>query len=348
MRHLFSACILFLLLSFTPAFSVKNATDLQGSGASFPYPFFQKAFSEYTLLHNRLVTYSPAGSKAGYTDLKNRTVDLAGLDLFLSSRHMSHLPGAVLHIPITLNGIGIAYHLDTSVPLRLTASLLSRILIGDITHWNHHDIATLNPTVVLPAKRIVVITRAGSSGSTFILSQYLSYIDTAWKTEFGTLSTFEPAGTLQAKTSDDMAALIRQIPGSIGYISFGYQKPYELTFAAMENKTGAFIKPHLDSITAAANVPLASDGRTSCIYTIHPTAYPLTSFSWLVLYQNQAYDRRTKNKAQALYHLLSWMLTDGQRYAPTMGYSPLPPAAQAKGLTLLKQLHFQNSPLHQH
>jgi len=221
-----------------------------GSGANFPHPFLKEAFDQYSTSMNVSINYTPHGSKNGYIDLKNQEVDFAAVDLFLSDKLINQLPEPrdILHIPITLSGIGIAYSLPNIQDLNLTPTVLAELLIGKITHWNDPKIQALNPNSSLPNLKVIRITREAGSGSTYILTQYLSFLNSAWKQSFGVSSTLEIPGTLRAKNSQEMGELIAQIPGSIGYIGIAYQKLFGLSFAAMQNSAGLFIKPTLNFI----------------------------------------------------------------------------------------------------
>tara|TARA_Y100001970_G_C14102279_1_gene786136 strand:+ start:188 stop:1234 length:1047 start_codon:yes stop_codon:yes gene_type:complete len=334
----FQRVILTLIFISTPI-----VAEIVGSGASFPYPFLKSIFKEYSAQTNIPIQYEPHGSKNGYVDLKEQRVDFAGIDLYLSDSLIEQMPEPrdILHFPITLSGIGIAYSLPNRPEVQLSTQVLANILIGRIQYWDDPAIQGLNPDIALPHMKIIVITRSKGSGSTYVLTQYLSYLNPAWEASFGVSSVLDIPGTLLAKNSDDMAQLLQQIPGSIGYIGTAYQNEYSLQFAAMENSSGAYILPSQDSLQAAARLPIPEDGRISCIFTDVESGYPLTSFSWLIVYQDQYYQDRSKKQAQQMAHFLNWFVRHSARISERHGFPVLPENALAINESHLNKLRYK-------
>ncbi len=336
-----------VLLCIFLSFSSVSFAKISGSGASFPYPFLEEVFKVYKSQHNITVEYKPHGSKNGYLDLKQQNVDFAAIDLYLNDALMEQLPHPtdILHFPITLSAIGMAYSIPGVSNLRLSPELVSEILIGRITHWDAPAIQALNPNIQLPHLKIILITRAKGSGSTYVLTQYLTYLNPAWKSSFGVTAELNIPGTLIAKSSDEVGELLSQIPGSFGYIGTAYQRPYNLSFAAMKNAAGNFVYPSLDSIKEAATLSIPKDGRISCIFTDAPQGYPITSFSWLILYQEQFYQKRSKKHAEKIVHFLKWMITYSPNIADQLRLPSLPENAQQTNQNLLKQLTYKSKTL---
>ena len=314
--------LIFILLSNNYLFSY----DLVGTGASFPYQFLKIAFEDYSNKHNLTINYNPTGSKNGFESLKKQEVDFSAVDMFLNDKLINSFPYPkdIIHVPICISGIGIGYNVKNIKNLNLTAKVLSEILIKKITNWNDKKIQKLNPKIKLPNLEIVVILRKGGSGSTYLLTQYLSKLNSLWKLSFGKSLEINFPGCILANNSSHMQKLLSQIPGSIGYVGYSYKKNNNFQFAAIENLRGNFIKPTIDSISNAANITLPKDSRASMINSNSNNGYPISSFSWIITYKNQNYNKRNKQKLIDLQNLLKWLTTDAQKLTTKAGYSPLP------------------------
>ncbi len=225
--------------------------------------------------------------------------------------------------------------------LKLSAKLISEILIKNITNWNDKKIQSLNPNIKLPDLEIVVIIRSGGSGSTYLLTKYLSKLNLLWKNSFGTKLEINFPGCLLANNSQQMQKLLSQIPGSFGYIAYSYKDNDKFKFAAVENITGNYIKPSIKTITNSANTKLPNDSRTSLINSNAKNGYPLSSFSWIITYENQNYNNKEKLTHKELKKLLKWLVNDGQQYNKTTGYSPLPENAKKIANNIVNKISYK-------
>ncbi len=318
---------LFLLIALT-AFSMcgvgQAAQRLIGAGATFPYPLYDKWFSIYHRETGVEINYQAIGSGGGIRQLLNRIVDFGGTDAFMSNEELKKAPAKILHIPTCLGAVVITYNLPGNPTLKLTPKVIADIFLGKIKKWNDKRIKRLNPTVALPAINIVVVHRSEGSGTTFIFSDFLTKVSKQWAKRVGRGKVLNWPTGLGAKGNPGVAGLIRQIPGSIGYVELIYAKKNGMPVALIRNKAGHFIAPSLKSVSAAANVHLPADTRVSITNTSAPNGYPISSFTWIIFYQEQHYQGRSKARAIALAKLLWWMIHNGQKYNESLLYGRLP------------------------
>ena len=319
--------------------------ELAGGGASFPYPLYKKIFKVYQQETEVPITYEPKGSIRGFKGIKSQSLDFAGVDLFITDRLMNTLPHPkkLIHVPITLSAVSIPYNLPNNPKLNLTPDILAKIFLGKIINWNDDEIQDINSSLVLPNLRIIPIYRRDGSGTTYILSEYLTKVNDAWKEEMGVGGKLILPTGLGVKGSKNIAKVIQQIPGSISYISLGYALANNLKVAAVENQKNHFIMPDLASISAAANVKMPDDTRIFCSNTDAEKGYPIAAFTWLICYKEQNYNGRGKDKAIALKKLLSWMITEGQSYTEPLGYARIPEAAKMKALNQINSLTYNRN-----
>ncbi|RAP28969.1 phosphate ABC transporter substrate-binding protein PstS [Candidatus Marinamargulisbacteria bacterium SCGC AG-343-D04] len=317
-----------------------------GQGASYPYKLYQQTFKDYYKSKKTTVNYNPTSSRDGFFSIQDQRVDFAGVDLFVSDELMETLPSPhkLLHIPTCLSGIGMAYHLKGVSSLKLSASLLSKIYRGKITTWNHPDIVAVNPGITLPDLNIVLIRRAGGSGSSFIFTQYLTIMDSIWRDTIGTTATLQPFNSLAVDTSSSMGKMISQVNGSIGYIGYGFKHDFSLSFAHIENLSGNFIEPTLDSISASAEIEIPEDARVFCTSTPSEYGYPLSSFSWIIFYQEQHYAKRSKAFVKQFKHFLSFMIDNSVNHSQ-IGYAKLPQNVKVRSKSILEKITYKGKPL---
>lgn len=309
--------------------------ELLGAGATFPYPFYSKLFDEYHKLKGIKVNYQAIGSGGGIRQIINNTVDFGGTDAFMNEEEMSKINEGVAHIPTCLGAVVLTYNLEGNPNLLLTGEVISDIFLGKIKKWNDDRISKLNPEAKLPNLSISVVHRSDGSGTTFIFSDYLSKISSEWKEKVGKGKSLNwPAG-IGGKGNQGVAGLIQQTPGSIGYAELIYATSNEMPFAKVQNKSGNFILPSEKSVSLAAEVEMPDDTRVSLTNTKAPDGYPISSFTWLVLYKNMSFD---ENKAKTLIEMVDWMIHDGRKYAEALHYAPLPDAAVLKAEEILKTL----------
>lgn len=298
---------------------------LDGAGASFPFPLYDQWFSAYRKLHpNVSINYQGIGSGGGITQLTNKTVQFAASDAAMTKEEIAKVEGGVVLLPMTAGSIVLAYNVpDAPATLKLSREAYVGIFLGKITKWNDPIIAKANEGVSLPDLKITPVHRADSSGTTFVFTQHLSAISDEWKKGPGTDKTvaWPAAAGIGAKKNDGIAATLKQTPGSIGYIEFGFVAQAKLAVATLENKDGAFVAPSTKSAQAAlASVPMSDDLIVWIPDPAGKESYPIVTYTWLLTYANYADPKVSK----ALKDVILYGLTEGQMMSEELGYVPLP------------------------
>jgi phosphate transport system substrate-binding protein len=313
-----------------------HAQQLSGAGATFPAPLYQRWAVEYNKQVPAIkVNYQSVGSGAGVKNFLQGVVDFGASDAAMTDAEMAKSPRGAVLIPAAAGSVVLAYNLENVPNLKLTRAALAGIFLGTITKWNDPAIAAANPGVPLPAQSINVAYRSDGSGTTFVFTQHLAAISP----EFDEVVGFDKSVTFPVgvggKGNEGVTALVKQTPGTIGYVEFGYAEQNKLPVASLENKSGNFIAPTPESGAAAlASVELPENLRVWPVDPAAPDAYPVTTFSWLLLYQN--YD--DKAKLQALKDFVTYGLTEGQSFAIELGYIPLPEAVVARANAALSSV----------
>jgi phosphate transport system substrate-binding protein len=327
--------------------NVSNQNDeaILGAGATFPYPFYSKVFDVYNKEKGVKVNYQSIGSGGGIKQLQNKTVDFGASDAPMGDEELSKSPAPIVHIPTCLGAVIITYNLPGNPVLKFTPDMLANIFLGKIKKWNDPNIASINPGIKLPDLPISIVHRSDGSGTTYIFSDYLSKISADWNTKPGKGKSLNwPAG-LGAKGNEGVSGLIKQTPGSIGYVELVYALQNKMPAAQLKNKAGNFVAASLQSSTAAANIDLPADMRVSLTNTDAADGYPICSFTYLLLYKDQKYNSRTEASAKATVDLVNYVIHDGQKYAESLGYAPLPEAAVKKAEEILKSVTYGDKPL---
>lgn len=315
-----------MLLALSATTIGAQPADLTGAGATFPYPIYSKWFSDYAKSKNVRINYQSIGSGGGIRQLLEQTVDFGASDAPMTDAEMKKSrAGQVLHIPTVIGAVVVTYNLpEVKVPLNLSGSVIADIFLGRITRWNDGRIAALNGGTALPAREIIVVHRTDGSGTSFVFTDYLSAVSPAWSNGPGRGKAVKWPVGLGAKGNEGVAGQIRQIGGSIGYVELAYAKQNKLAYASVQNSSGKFVPPSIEAVTAAAEATArldqGTDYRVSIVNAPGAKAYPISSFTWLLVYERPA-DAR---KARKLADFLSYALTDGQKSAPTLDYAPLP------------------------
>jgi phosphate transport system substrate-binding protein len=296
---------------------------LSGAGASFPFPLYDRWFSDYRKLHpSASINYQPIGSGGGITQLTNKTVDFAASDAAMTDEEISKIEAGVQLLPMTAGSIVLGYNVPgVADGLKLSRKAYAGIFLGKVTKWNDPLIADANPNVKLLDTEIHPVWRADSSGTTFVFTQHLSAISDDFKKEVGaSKSVHWPAG-IGAKKNDGIAATIMQTPGAIGYLEYGFVKQAKIAAAALENKDGKFVTADMKNAQASlASVSMPADFRAWLPDPTGADAYPIVTYTWLLCYKK--YDDAAK--AKALREVIKYCLTDGQKISGEMGYIPLP------------------------
>ena len=307
--------------------SSSQSVDLTGAGATFPYPIYSKWFSDYASATGVKINYQSIGSGGGIRQLSEGTVDFGASDSPMSDDELSNAKGgAILHFPTVLGADVITYNLPgVTTALKFTPAAIADIFSGRIKKWNDTRIASLNPGVTLPAQDILVVHRSDGSGTTYIFTDYLSTAVPSWKTSVGKGKEVKWPVGLGAKGNEGVSGQVKQTPGAIGYVELAYAKQNNLPIAAIRNKSGQFVAASVDAVTAAAAgvakaLPANTDYRISIVDAPGATSYPISSFTWILVYQHQT----DAVKGKKLVDFLNWALTEGEKEASTLDYAPLP------------------------
>ncbi|MGA1978535.1 MAG: phosphate ABC transporter substrate-binding protein PstS [Bacteroidales bacterium] len=314
--------------------------ELIGAGATFPYPLYSKMFDMYNQETGVKVNYQSIGSGGGIKQLQSKTVDFGASDAPLNDDEIKQMPAPVIHVPTCLGAVMITYNLDGNPKLMLTGDVIADIFLGKITRWNDARLKALNPSVNLPDLAISVIHRSDGSGTTYVLSDYLCKVSPDWAIKPGKGKALDWPVGIGAKGNEGVGGMIKQVPGSIGYVELAYVLQNKMAAAQIKNKAGKFIEANIGSISASANVKLPEDLRVSLTNTDAEGGYPITSFTYIILYENQSYENRALDKSKATVKLVKWMITNGQKYAEPLLYAPLPKEAASAALGRLKKVNF--------
>lgn len=314
-------------------------TTLNGAGATFPYPMYSKWFSEYHKAHPDIeINYQSIGSGGGIRQVLAGTVDFGASDGPMTDEQLAEAKTKILHVPTVLGADVPAYNIPgVTSELKFTQEALAGIFLGKITNWNDKAIASANPDVKLPNDQIIVIHRSDGSGTTYIWTDYLSKISPEWQARAGKGTSVKWPVGLGGKGNEGVAGMIRQMQGSIGYIELIYAIENKIPYGVVKNAAGNFVKASLESVTAAAaSAPkMPPDFRVSITNAPGKDAYPISSFTWLLI-PAQSKDAA---KGKILSDLLNWIVTDGQKMTADLAYAPLPPSVAAKVKEEIKQVH---------
>ena len=326
--------------------SDKKAKAITGAGATFPQPFYNKIFKTYTKEQGLLVTYGGIGSGGGIRSLKDKIVDFGASDAFLSDTKLAEMPGEVLHVPTCLGAVVAAYNLPGKPELKFTPELMEGVFMGKITNWNYAKIAAVNPGVSLPDLAITVVYRSDGSGTTFIFSDYMSKVSAEWNEKIGKgKALLWPVG-IGAKGNPGVAGTISQTNGAIGYIGSEYAFAQGIPVASLQNATGNFILPSVESVSASAKGEMPADTRVSLTNTEAADGYPISSFTWLIIYKEQNYNNRSQDQAAQTIKLIDWAVSaDAQKETTKVHYAPLPEAAVAKAKAVLSKVTYNGKAL---
>lgn len=323
----------------------EESIELLGRGATFPRPLYDEMFLRYKEKTGILVNYSGVGSSKGISGLTEKIVEFGGTDAFMNDEKLAKADAKILHIPTCIGAVAIAYNLKLTSELKLTGTIIADIFSGKIKKWNDAAIKSLNPSINLPDENIQVMHRAEGSGTTFIFTDYLSKISKEWETKFGRKKEINWVTGLGAKGNDGVTSLIKETPYSIGYIEISYAIQNNLPVVSVKNKSGNYIKPSLKSASLSAQGEIPDDTRITITNTDAPQGYPISSFTWIILYKEQNYNNRSKEQAKALVDMLYWLVTSGQRYNEKLYYATLPKKAVEKAITVLKSVIYDGKKL---
>lgn len=314
------------------AAETRESAQISGAGATFPLPFYNVIFEEFGDVNGDEVAYGGIGSGGGVRNLKDGTVDFCGSDAFLSDDEMAEMP-AVVHVPTCMGAVVLAYNLPEVKNLVLSGDVVADIFAGKITTWNDQRIAALNKEAKLPSSKIIPTYRSDGSGTTFVFTDYLSKVSKEWAETYGFGKSVNfPVGQA-AKGNPGVAGVISQTQNSIGYIGSEYAFAQGIDYAALINSRGETVKPTAESISAAAAGEMPADTRCSITNSDASGAYPISTFTWIIIYREQNYSGRSLTQAQATVDLLNYIISDkAQKMTSAVNYAPLP----AKAIELSK------------
>ncbi|MEX2181939.1 MAG: phosphate ABC transporter substrate-binding protein PstS [Gemmatimonadaceae bacterium] len=308
------------------ACGAEGTVALTGAGATFPYPVYSKWFDAYYRATGNQVNYQSLGSGAGVKQFTERTVDFGATDGPMTDAELAAVNGEVFHIPTVLGADVVTWNLPSlgNTQLRFDGPLLADIFLGKVTKWNHPRIVALNPGVALPDRDLMVVHRSDGSGTTYIWTDYLSTVSSEWLTRVGRGKSVNWPVGLGGKGNEGVTQQVKQLEGTLGYVELIYAMANGLPYAAIRNKSGNFVAPTLESVSAAAagvSLPPDTDFRVSIVDADGPTAYPVASFTWLLIYPDLA----DVKKARAIQAFLEWMTTpEAAAMAAELHYAPLP------------------------
>ncbi len=327
-----------LLVCVLLAMPVVGQTTLVGAGATFPYPIYSKWFSEYHKVHSDVqINYQSIGSGGGIRQVTSGTVDFGASDMPMTDKQLSEVKTKILNLPTVLGADVPAYNIPgVTGEVKFTPEALAGIFLGKISKWNDKAITSVNPGVNFPDKEIIVVHRSDGSGTTFIWTDYLSKVSPEWKSQVGSDTSVKWPVGLGQKGNEGVAGSLRQMAGSIGYVELIYAVQNNIPYGSVRNSSGVFIKASLESVTAAAaSAPkMPADFRVSITNAPGKDAYPISSFTWLLI-PAQSKDAA---KGKMLADFLNWMVSDGQKMTSSLSYAPLPENVAAKVKETIKQV----------
>jgi phosphate transport system substrate-binding protein len=322
MKKLLAGLVSLSVLASGPL-AAADALLINGAGATFPYPIYSKWFDEYHKMHPEIqFNYQSIGSGGGIRQISSKTVDFGASDGPMTDAQLDAAPGVLFHFPTVLGGVVPIYNIEgVSTQLNFTQKAIAGIFLGTITNWNDPEIAKGNPGVQLPANPIVVVHRSDGSGTSYCWTDFLSKISSDWARRVGKGTSVNWPTGLGGKGNEGVAGLVKQTPNSIGYVELIYATQNKIAYGTLQNKAGKFVECSLASVSAAASsAKMPHDFRVSITNAPGDDAYPASTFTWLLIYQNPP----DKAKGKALVDFLHWMVKDGQKYTQDLGYAPLP------------------------
>lgn len=335
MKRIFTT--LFALLVATVA--AAQTVQINGAGATFPYPIYSKWFSEYNKLHpNAEINYQSIGSGGGIRQLTNQTVFFGASDGPMTNEQIYAAGFPIVHLPTVLGGVVPVYNVPgVSVELRFPGRVLAEIFMGKITKWNDPAIRNVNPGINLPSDDITVVHRSDGSGTNYIFCDFLSKISPEFKQTVGVSTSVKWPTGVGGKGNEGVAALVKQTPGSIGYVELIYALQNKISYGSVLNVAGEYVRASVETVTnaaAGAARAMPRDFRVSITNAPGKNSYPISSFTWLLVQQSP----KDRVRARIMNEFIAWALTDGQRYCAELGYAPLPKEVVALEMEALKRI----------
>ena len=318
----------------------REAQELSGAGATFPLPFYNVVFEKFAEVNGDVVAYGGIGSGGGVRNLRDKIVDFAGSDAFLSDKEMAEM-APVVHIPTCMGAVVLAYNLDGVKELKLSGEIIADIFAGNIKMWNDERLVALNPDVKLPNESIIPVFRSDGSGTTFVFTDYLTKVSPMWREKYGAGKSVNFPSGQAAKGNPGVAGVIKQTNNSIGYVGSEYAFAQKIPYAKIKNQRGEIVEPNAASISAAASGVIPADTRCSITNADAAGAYPISTFTWMIIYKEQNYSDRSKEQAMATLDLAQFIISDlAQHITSEVHYAPLPAKAKELSMTNLKTVTY--------
>ena len=325
--------------------STSSDKELLGAGSTFVYPLCSKLFDAYNQSTGVKVNYQSIGSGGGIKQLQAKTVDFGASDAFMSDDDIKAAGADIIEFPVCMGAVVITYNVPGVAKLKITPEILSGIFMGTIKNWNDKEIAKANGGVKLPNTEIIVVHRSDGSGTTNIFTDYLSKVSADWKTKVGVGKSVNWPVGVGGKGNEGVAGQVKQTPGAIGYVELIYAAKNNMVFADMKNASGNFITPSLQSVQSAANIDLPADTRITITNSPAADAYPISGFTWFILYKEQNYGGRSMDKAGNLTKMMWWVTHEGQQYNEPLQYAKLSDKATKVVETLLNSVTYGGKPI---
>lgn len=309
---------------------------INGAGATFPYPIYSKWFDEYAKVDPSVrFNYQSIGSGGGQKQIMAQTVDFGASDGPMSDENLKQAPAKILHIPTVAGAVVITYNIESDPKLKLDGDVIAGVFMGDIKKWNDAKIVALNPGVKLPDQEIVVVHRSDGSGTSYIFTDYLSKVSSAWKEKVGTNTSVNWPTGLGGKGNEGVSGQVKQTPGAIGYVELIYARQNKMPVADVKNSSGAFVGPTIESVTAAlAAADIPEDFRFSMTNPPGKDAYPIAGATWLLVYEQQ----KDAAKGKKVVEFLNWALTKGEDMAKDLDYAPLPDKLRERTMKRISEI----------
>ena len=320
--------------------------SITAAGATFPMPYYNLAFKKYSEESGVQLTYGGIGSGGGIRSLSDKVVDFGATDAYLSDKEISAIPSEIVHIPTCMGAVVIAYNLPGIENLKLTPALLENIFMGTITQWNDPKLKAANPELELPDTKITVVYRSDGSGTTYIFSDYMTKVSNLWNEKVGTGKSLNWPVGIGAKGNPGVAGTISQSVGSIGYIGSEYAFAQKIQYALLQNSSGNFISPDFKTVSSAAKGQIPADTRIMVTNSSDPEAYPISGFTWIILYKEQSYNGRSFAQAEAIVRFLDWLVNpDAQAIAKSVNYASLPSEVSTIAKNILRTVTYDGKPV---
>ena len=321
----------------------RKAQELSGAGATFPLPFYNVVFEQFSQINGDVVAYGGIGSGGGVRNLRDKIVDFAASDAFLTEKEMAEM-APVIHIPTCMGAVVLAYNLEGVNDLTLSGEVIAEIYAGNITKWNDPKIAALNSGISLPDETIIPTFRSDGSGTTFVFTDYLSKVSPVWAEKYGAGKSVNFPTGQAAKGNPGVASVVAQTKNSIGYVGSEYAFAQKIAYAKMVNQRGEVVEPTAQSISAAASGEIPADTRCSITNSDAAGAYPIATFTWMIIYKEQNYSNRSLEQATATLDVLQYILSEeAQKITSEVHYAPLPAKAKELSLSNMKTVTYNGT-----